>query len=257
MRLSGKVTLITGAGSGIGREMALVFAREGAMVIINDVSSENAQATVSEIEKSGGKADYIIADVSHTKQVDEMVKKILTHHQAIDVLVNNAGISCVGALHETTEEELDRVLRINLKGPMVMSQAVLPSMLKRKKGSIIHISSAVAEMGVMRRAVYTATKGALLSLTRAMQVDYAKDNIRVNAILPGTILTPFVENYLKTSYENPEEAIEQLKRRQLANDLGNPRDVAHAALFLASDESSFVMGTPLFVDGGFTSGKFA
>jgi NAD(P)-dependent dehydrogenase (short-subunit alcohol dehydrogenase family) len=130
-------------------------------------------------------------------------------------------------------------------------------MMEQNKGSIINMSSCIAEMGLADRASYSTTKGAILALTKSMQVDYAAYNIRVNAILPGTILTPFVENYLKQSYENPEEAIEKIKTRQLSGDLGRPEDVAYAALFLASDESKFMMGSPLYIDGGVVFGKDA
>lgn len=130
-------------------------------------------------------------------------------------------------------------------------------MMKRKSGNIINMSSCVAEIGLARRASYSATKGAVLALTKSMQVDYAAYNIRVNALLPGTILTPFVEKYLKTSYDNPETAIASIKKRQLSEELGLPEDVAQAALFLASDESKFMMGSPLYIDGGATFGKNA
>jgi NAD(P)-dependent dehydrogenase (short-subunit alcohol dehydrogenase family) len=130
-------------------------------------------------------------------------------------------------------------------------------MMERKSGCIINMSSCIAEIGLMRRAVYSATKGAVLALTKSMQVDYAPYNIRVNALLPGTILTPFVENYLKSSYDDPEEALSTIKKRQLSGKLGRPEDVAKAALFLASDESRFMMGAPLYIDGGVVFGKMA
>lgn len=130
-------------------------------------------------------------------------------------------------------------------------------MMERKEGVIINMSSCIAEIGLSRRAIYSATKGAILALSKSMQVDYAPYNIRVNALLPGTILTSFVENYLNNSYENPKEALEGIKRRQLSGELGRPEDVARAALFLASDESKFMMGSPLYVDGGVTFGKMA
>lgn len=257
MRLQDKVILITGSGSGIGRSTALLFASEGAKVIVNDLSVESGEGTVSEIRAAGGEAIYIKADVTDPVSVSAMVDEIIKQFGRIDVLFNNAGISGVGALHEIEPEMWDRVVNVNIRGVYVPSKYVLPHMIERKAGSIINMSSCVAEIGLAKRAVYAATKGAVLSLTKSMQVDYAPYNIRVNALLPGTILTPFVENYLRTSYDNQEEAYEGLKKRQLSGDLGRPEDVAKAALFLASDESKFMMGSPLYIDGGATFGKNA
>lgn len=257
MRLEGKTALITGSGSGIGRCTALLFAKEGAQVVINDVSAEQGEATVSAIREAGGTAIAIQADVTKASDVERMVDKALATYGKIDVLFNNAGISGVGAVHETSEDLWDKVVNVNLKGVYLTSKGVLPHMMERQAGCIINMSSCVAEIGLMKRAVYASTKGAVLALTKSMQVDYAPYNIRVNALLPGTILTPFVENYLKSSYDDPEEALATIRKRQLGGDLGRPENVASAALFLASDESSFVMGSPLYVDGGATFGKMA
>ncbi|RXZ83998.1 glucose 1-dehydrogenase [Paenibacillaceae bacterium] len=257
MRLSNKIALITGSGSGIGKSSALRFASEGALVIINDLNEANGLETVAEIEQAGGKAAFIRADVTNKEQVASMVEQIIAEYGRIDVLFNNAGVSGVGVLHEIDEDDWDRVVSINVKGVFVPSKYVLPHMMKQNSGSIINMSSCIAEIGLARRASYAATKGAVLALTKSMQVDYAPYNIRVNALLPGTILTPFVEQYLKKSYDNPEEAIASLKTRQLSGDLGKPEDVAQAALFLASDESKFMMGSPLYIDGGVVFGKNA
>lgn len=257
MRLQDKVTLITGAGSGIGRSTALLFAREGAAVIVNDVDEVKGLETVREIIEKGGEALFIKADVTQPEAVKTMVDTAITEFGRIDVLFNNAGISGVGALHEIEPETWDRIMSINVKGVFLPSKYVLPYMMERRTGSIINMSSCVAEMGLARRASYGATKGAVLALTKSMQVDYAAYNIRVNALLPGTIYTPFMENYLKTSYDDPTAAIESLKQRQLSGELGKPEDVANAALFLASDESKFMMGSPLYIDGGVVFGKNA
>ena len=257
MRLADKVTLITGAGSGIGRSTALRFAKEGAKVVVVDLSDEHGSATVDAIRENGGDATFIFADVTKWDDVTEMAREAIARYGRIDVLFNNAGISGVGAVHETSEELWDKVVDVNLKGVFLVSKAVLPDMMARKQGNIINMSSCIAEIGLMRRAVYSATKGAVLALTKSMQVDYAPYNIRVNALLPGTILTPFVEDYLKNSYEDPDAAINTIKQRQLSGELGRPENVAEAALFLASDESKFVMGSPLYVDGGVVFGKMA
>lgn len=257
MRLKDKVILITGAGSGIGRNTALLFAKEGATVIVNDLNAKSGNETISEIGNQGGEAWFIEADVTNPLSVKAMVEESIDKYKRIDVLFNNAGISGVGRLHEIELDAWEKTINVNINGVMLPSKFVLPHMMEQKKGSIINMSSCIAEIGLANRASYSTTKGAILSLTKSMQVDYAAYNIRVNAILPGTILTPFVENYLKQSYDDPIEAIEKIKTRQLSGELGRPEDVAYAALFLASDESKFMMGSPLYIDGGVVFGKDA
>ncbi len=257
MRLQGKVTLITGSGSGIGRSAALRFAEEGAVVIINDLDMDKGQETAGDIVAAGGQAWFVLADVTDPESVRLMTNDIIARYGKIDVLFNNAGISGVGAIHELEPEQWDKVMNVNIKGVYLTSKYVVQHMMERRSGSIINMSSCIAEIGLARRASYSATKGAVLALTKSMQVDYASYNIRVNALLPGTILTPFVENYLKSSYEDPQQAIATLKTRQLSGELGTPEDVANAALFLASDESKFMMGSPLYIDGGVVFGKNA
>ncbi|MEC0089605.1 SDR family NAD(P)-dependent oxidoreductase [Paenibacillus macquariensis] len=257
MRLANKIILITGSGSGIGKSSALLFAREGATVIVNDLDEAKGLETVNDIHASGGKGHFIHADVTNPESVLQMVNQIIEKYGQIDVLFNNAGISGVGALHEIEPDAWDRVIQVNIRGVYLPSKYVVPHMMERKSGNIINMSSCVAEIGLARRASYSATKGAVLALTKSMQVDYAEYNIRVNALLPGTILTPFVENFLKTSYDDPATALASIKKRQLSEELGSPEDVAQAALFLASDESKFMMGSPLYIDGGATFGKNA
>ena len=257
MRLAGKIALITGSGSGIGKAAALLFAQEGATVIVNDLDAKKGEETVQEIVEMGSKGIFIQADVTDPASVHAMVEQTIAAFSHIDVLFNNAGISGIGALHEVEPDVWDRVMSVNIRGVYLPSKYALPHMMQRKSGSIINMSSCIAEIGLAKRASYSATKGAVLALTKSMQVDYAPYDIRVNALLPGTILTPFVENYLNNSYENPEAAMESLKKRQLSGELGRPEDVAKAALFLASDESKFMMGSPLYIDGGVVFGKNA
>ncbi len=254
-RLEGKVCVITGAGSGIGRASALLFAREGACVVVADVDQAGADETAKQIRADGGSANVIIADVADPAAAQRVADEAVKAEGRIDVLFNNAGISGVGTVHETSVELWDKVISVNVRGVFLVSKFVVPYMIKKKKGSIINMSSTIAEIGLAQRASYAASKGAILALTRAMQVDYAPFGIRVNALLPGTIHTPFVEKYLRESYPNREDGLNQIRKRQLTSQLGQPEDVASAALFLASDESSFVMGSGLFVDGGVRGGK--
>lgn len=257
MKLQHKIALITGAGSGIGKTTAIRFAKEGAIVIVNDRDTEKGQSVVQEIKELGGTATFLCADVTSAESVLYMIEQAIAAYGQIDILFNNAGISGIGLLHEIEPDAWQAVMDVNIKGVYLTSKYVLPYMMAKRSGSIINMSSCIAEIGLANRASYAASKGAILALSKSMQVDYAPYNIRVNALLPGTILTPFVEQYLRTSYDDPEQAMAALKTRQLSGDLGTPEDVASAALFLASDESKFMMGSPLYIDGGVVFGKNA
>jgi NAD(P)-dependent dehydrogenase (short-subunit alcohol dehydrogenase family) len=254
-RLDGKVCLITGAGSGIGQASARLFAREGARVVVADIDLGAAGKTVAEIEGAGGEASALQVDVTDEIQARTAAQEAAERYGRIDVLFNNAGIAGVGDVLETEPEVFDRVMRVNVRGVYLMSRAVVPYMIEQRSGSIINMSSCIAEIGLARRVSYAASKGAVLSMTKSMQVDLAHHGIRVNALLPGTILTPFVERYLKESYADPEEGMASIRKRQLSDELGRPEDVANAALYLASDESRFVMASGLIVDGGVSGAK--
>jgi NAD(P)-dependent dehydrogenase (short-subunit alcohol dehydrogenase family) len=254
-RLASKVCVITGGGSGIGHASARLFAGEGARVVVADIDLEAAQATVDEIARSGGESVAEQVDVTDEAQTVALAGRVVQRFSRIDVLFNNAGIPGVGDVLETVPDLFDRVMRVNVRGVYLMSRAVVPQMIKQRSGSIINMSSGIAEIGLARRVSYAASKGAVLSMTKSMQVDLAQHGIRVNALLPGTILTPFVERYLKESYADPEEGIASIRKRQLGNELGRPEDVAGAALYLASDESKFVMASGLVIDGGMTGAK--
>jgi NAD(P)-dependent dehydrogenase (short-subunit alcohol dehydrogenase family) len=254
-RLTGKVCVITGAGSGIGRASAMLFAREGAHVVAADVDDRGAKATVAEIRKRGGLGVAEHLDVTDAEETVAVTARIVKRLKRIDVLFNNAGISGVGDVLETEPEVFDRVMKVNVRGVYLMSRAVVPVMIKQRFGSIINMSSCIAEIGLARRVSYAASKGAVLAMTKSMQVDVAQHGIRVNALLPGTIMTPFVERYIKESYVDPEAGYASIRKRQLGRELGQPEDVAWAALYLASDESRFVMASGLVVDGGVTGAK--
>lgn len=252
-RLAGRVSLITGGGSGIGRATSVLFAQEGAIVAVADLDPAGAAESVRLAAQASGRGDAAQAfalDVTDAGSCESVVAEIVAEFGRIDVLFNNAGIAGVGTVEETSLELWERVMAVNVRGVFLVARAVLPVMVAARQGSIINMSSTIAEIGLARRASYAASKGAVLALTRQMQADYAQHGIRVNALLPGTIHTPFVDRYLAESYDDPVAGLESLKRRQLTGDLGKPEDVAAAALFLASDESRFVLGSGLFVDGG-------
>jgi NAD(P)-dependent dehydrogenase (short-subunit alcohol dehydrogenase family) len=259
MRLRDKVCLITGAGSGIGRATARLFAREGAAVAVVDVDEAGGAETVRLIGEEGGRATFVRADVTRAEDVRRAVAEAVAFggRGRLDVVFNNAGIGHVGAVDETEEADWDRVIAVNVRGVYLgCKYAVIQMKAQGGGGCIINMSSAIAYTGLARRAAYAASKGAVLALTRSMQVDLAPYGIRVNALLPGTILTPFVEGYLRRFHAGEEEAaLAAVRRRQLTGELGRPEDVAHAALFLASDEARFVLGAGLVVDGGLSAGK--
>jgi NAD(P)-dependent dehydrogenase (short-subunit alcohol dehydrogenase family) len=234
-RLDSKICIVTGHASGIGAATAALFEAEGATVVGADLTDG--------------------FDVADEEQTQAFARRVLDEHGRIDVLFNNAGISGVGDLEETTLEQFEQVMRVNVRGVFLMSRAVAPAMIAQRSGSIINMSSALASIGVARRVSYAASKGAVLALTKSMQVDLAPYGVRVNALMPGTIMTPFVEGYLRESYPDPEEGRRSIRARQLTGDLGSPEDVAGAALYLASDESRFVYGSGLVIDGGMSAGK--
>lgn len=256
MRLKGKVTLITGGASGIGYETARLFAHEGAKVVIADINKKQGFEAANDIKSCGGDVYFVEVDVTDPSSVEMMVDKTIEKYERIDVLFNNAGISGVGVLHEVDYEKWKKVMDVNVNGIFLVTKYVVPHMIKEKSGSIINMSSSIAGMGLANRAVYAASKGAVYSLTKSMQVDYAPYNIRVNALMPGTIYTPFVENYIRES-SDPDSTLKSVKNRQLGGELGKPIDVAYAALYLASDESKFMMGAPFIIDGGLMNGKRA
>ena len=256
MRLENKVALITGGGSGIGRASAEMFAREGAKVVVSDVDETTAAETQSQIRAAGGEASIITGDVSSSADAERMVQAAIDGYGRVDVLVNSAGITGRNAMYPgASEEEIwDRVMEVNLKGTYLMCWHSVPQMERTGGGSIINLASIMGLVGYSSGLgggfnPYVPSKGGVLQLTKNLAIDYAKRGIRVNCICPGYIAT----NLTRSLTERDPEALGKLEALHPMGRLGTADEIANAALFLASDESSFVTGTPLIVDGGYTA----
>lgn len=248
MRLNGKTAIVTGGGSGIGRATAELFAREGARVVVADYRHDTGEATVRAIKAAGGDALFVAVDVSDPPQVERMVQAALDAYGGIDILFNNAGMLAFGTVADTDPEVWNRVISVNLTGVYLCSRAVLPNMIARGGGSIVNTSSSTgAHDAKDNTAAYVASKGGVTLLTRAMAIDHAKNNVRVNAIAPGPTDTPMLRDNL------PGAMREAFARTFPMGRLGKPEELAQAVLFLASDEASFVTGAILAVDGGQTA----
>ncbi len=251
MRLKDKVALITGAGSGIGRESALLFAREGARVVVVDVDDEAGQETVRLIRENGGEATFVHADVSRAEDVRNMIAQAESMYGRLDILFNNAGIFHPkdGSVLETEEEVWDRVIDVNLKGVFLGCKYGIPALLRAGGGVIINTASFVALMGAaVSQIAYTASKGGVLALTREIAVEFARQNIRANALCPGPVETPLLAELLS----DPARRQRRLVHIPMGR-FARAEEIAHAALFLASDESSYVNGAAFIVDGGITA----
>ena len=255
-RLDGKRALITGAGSGIGEAIATLFSAQGAHVIVADVQADAAERVANDISRQGGNATPLVVDVTDEDQVRTSFEQLAHQQGRLDLLVNNAGISHVGSILETSLQDCERVLRVNAGGVFLCAREAVRLMLQQepKGGVIINMSSVAAMIGVERRLPYSASKGAVLALTRSIAMDFVDQGIRCNAICPGTVQTPFVEGYLKRSFPGQEDSVRQtLHARQPIGRMGQPEEIAAAALYLASDEAAFITGSALVIDGGWTA----
>ena len=252
MRLKDKVCIITGGGSGIGRATSLLFADEGARLVVADKHGAKAQTVASECSGKGAQAVAVEVDVAITADVKRMIQATVERFRRLDVLVNNAGYGIPGSVVETDEDAWDALMAVNVRGVFLCSKYAIPIMKTNGGGTIVNTASVVAAIGIGNRAAYCASKGAVAALTRAIAVDHVGDGIRCNAIAPGTIDTPYFDEMLKKSTD-PGAMRKALAARQLLGRLGTPEEIAAGILFLASDESRFATGTILTLDGGMTA----
>ena len=253
-RLAGKVAVVTGAGSGIGRAAAALFAAEGAAVALVDLAAPAAKEAVADISGAGGRAMAVGADVSEPEQVDTAFTQILNEFGRVDVLYNNAGVNSSGSVVDATEDDWDHCFAVNAKGTFLCSRVAARSMVQTGGGSIVNQGSVAAVVGVANFASYCASKGAVVALTRSMSVDLAPRGIRVNVICPGTVYTPLMEPMLRARGDGDLEAgLALTTAKYPIGRLGTPDEIAAVALFLACDDSSFLTGSVVTADGGMTS----
>lgn len=254
MKLDGRAALITGAGSGIGRATAELFASEGAAVAILDRDEEAAEASASAISTTGAEAHPVVGDVSSSDEIARAVDRAARLLGRLDIVYNNAGVGSTGSVADATEEDWDRCFAVNVKGTYLTSQAAIPHLETAGAGSIINQASVAALVGIQGFAAYCAAKGAVVSLTRAMAIDFAPIGIRVNALCPGTVYTPLMEPLMRERGDGSiERGLEITAAKYPIGRLGTPMEIANAALFLASEDAAFVTGAIFTVDGGMTA----
>ncbi len=249
--LNGKVALVTGGGSGIGAAIATLFARQGAHVVILDVDLDAARTIAASITAGRGLVDAHRCDVADAASVGAAIDATAAAHRRIDILVNNAGIAHVGTVERTEEADMDRLFRVNVKGVYLCARAVVPIMVAQGGGVILNMASITSLIGVPERFAYSMSKGAVLTMTMSLAVDYLKHRIRCNCICPARIHTPFVDQFVARHYAGREaETLRALAAYQPIGRMGTPEEVAALALYLCSDEASFVTGQAYPIDGG-------
>jgi len=249
--LAGKTAIVTGAGSGIGQAIAIALAKQGAFVDVLEIDLNAANDTAERIRSAGGQAEVVKCDIANHSQVQEVFDKLGSERGRLDCLVNNAGIAHVGNITNTSEEDFDRVMSVNLKGVFNCLKGGVKLMLESGGGAIVNIASTVATMAINDRLAYSTSKGGVLAMTYSVAKDHLHDNIRCNAILPGRIHTPFVDGFIAKNYpDNQAEIFKKLSEYQPIGRMGKPEEVAAIAVFLCSDEASFITGSPFPVDGG-------
>lgn len=249
MRLVGKVGFVTGAGRGIGKAIALAFAHEGAAVAVNDIDGETGREVAGQIENAGGKALFVQGDVRCGESVRVMVERVVAHFGRIDILVNNAGVAVSGPTHELSEEDWNRCLDTNLKAVFLVCRAVAKVMIAQRSGRIINISSIAGRCGLPERAAYCASKAAVDMFTKVVALEWGKYGIKVNAIAPGYTKTEMVYAQIRRGVYDEQ----RLASRTALGRMGEPEDVARVAVFLACDESDYITGETIMVDGGWSA----
>jgi NAD(P)-dependent dehydrogenase (short-subunit alcohol dehydrogenase family) len=247
-KLEGRVAIVTGAGGGIGKGIALLYAQEGAKVVVVN-RSESGLQTVKEIEEGGGEAIWISTDVGISEQVQKMVQKTLDSYGKIDILVNNAAVQYLHPLWELPEDLFFKMLQTNLGGYFHCAKYVIPHMIDQGGGIIINISSNLAFRALKTFAGYSATKGGIVSMSRALALECAPHGIRVNCICPGSTITPIMDPILAT-FDDPEAVLEEAGKLMPAGRLAVPEDIGHLAVFIASQEAEMVLGATYIIDGG-------
>src|SRR5436190_10297169 len=253
-RLDNKRAFVTGAASGIGAAVARTLGDAGAAVIVADVNREGGERVAEELRAKRASAEFVLLDVTEFAACQRAADQVLSKHDAIDIVVNDAGIGHVGTTLQTTADDLDRLYAVNVRGVFNVSKAFLPSMLRRRTGNIVNVASIGGVVGIRDRIAYCATKFAVVGITKSMALDHAADGVRVNCICPGRVETPFVSARLK-EYPDPEKAYREMAGTQALGRMARPDEIAHAALYLASNESAFVTGTAFLIDGGWSAGK--
>src|SRR5436190_522482 len=253
-RLDNKIALVTGAGSGIGAAIAKVFAEAGAFVVVADCDRESADKASGEFRQAGFKASSSQVDVSDASACDRLGEAVQKDHGRLDILVNNAGIGHVGTILQTEANDLDRLYSVNVRGVFNMSKAFIGGMLERRCGNIINLASIGGVVGIRDRLAYCTSKFAVVGMTKSLALDHALNGVRVNCICPGRVETPFVSARL-AEYPDPEKAYQDMASTQAVGRMAKPEEIASAALYLASEESAFITGTPFLIDGGWSAGK--
>ena len=252
--LTDKIALVTGAGSGLGAAIAEKFGAAGAFVFCTDRNRETAESTAAKIRAASGHAEALLHDVTSEADCARVGERVRAQHGRLDVLMNNAGIGHVGTMLTTTGADLDRIFAVNVRGVFNVTKVFLPGMIERGRGSIIHMASATGIVGTRDRIAYAASKHAVVGLTKSMALDHARTGVRINCICPGRVETPFMKARIQ-EYPDPAAAHREMSETQAIGRMGRPEEIAEVALFLASDASSFITGSAIAPDGGWTAGK--
>ena len=253
-QLTDKITFVTGAGSGIGAAIAKTFAEAGAFVWVADRDDTGGTATADAIRAAGGKAEFVHLDISREDECSQVAALVHERQGHLDILVNNAGIGAVGTAAQATGHDLDKLYAVNVRGTFNVTKAFLAGMLERRSGNIINLASIGGVVAVRDRFAYCTSKFAVVGMTKCLALDHARQGIRANAICPGRVETPFVAARI-AEYPDPKKAYEEMASTQALGRMAKPEEIAAAALYLASDESSFVTGTEFLIEGGWTAGK--